>query len=283
MKLASFRRDGRDTYGIVTDDGLIDAGARLGQRYADLRALLAAGALAELAALKSGKADLALDKAEFLPVIPVSEKIMCIGLNYASHVLETGNETPKFPSIFHRFANAQVGHGQPMVRPKNSDKFDFEGELAFVIGRKARHVKPADALGYIAGYACFNDGSMRDFQRHTSQFGPGKNFLHSGAFGPWMTTADEIPDPSKLTLTTRLNGEVVQHTGTDDLIFDIPALIAYISSYTELVPGDVVATGTTGGVGARREPPLFMKGGDVIEVEISGIGILRNPIVDEPR
>ena len=183
--------------------------------------------------------------------------------------------------IFTRYPNSQVGHGQPMVRPRVSDKFDYEGELAVIIGRTCRHVAEEDALSVIAGYSCYNDGSVRDYQRHTSQFYPGKNFYHSGAFGPWMVTADEIPDPTGMTLLTRLNGEEMQRATTDDLLFNINQLIAYLTTVTELYPGDVISTGTTGGVGIYRDPPALMKEGDTIEVELDAIGILSNPVVDE--
>jgi 2-keto-4-pentenoate hydratase/2-oxohepta-3-ene-1,7-dioic acid hydratase in catechol pathway len=282
MKLATFSIGGRTGHGIVKGDGIVDATRLLDNRYGSLKALLAGGGLAELARLSAtAKPDHRLDAVTLLPVVPDPDKILCIGINYATHVRETGRETPKYPMIFVRFANSQVGHGQPMVKPRASDRYDFEGELAVIIGRRARHVPKERALEYVAGYACYNDGSLRDWQRHSAQFTPGKNFLSSGALGPWMVTADEIPDPTRLTLTTRLNGEVMQHAPVSDLIFTVPDLIAYISTFTELVPGDLIATGTPGGVGNYREPPVFMKPGDRIEVEISGIGVLGNPIVAE--
>ena len=183
--------------------------------------------------------------------------------------------------IFARYPDSQVGHGQPMLRPRESVQLDFEGELAVVIGKVARRVPAARALDYVAGYSCYNDGSIRDWQRHTSQFTPGKTFPGTGGFGPWLVTTDEIPDPAKLTYETRLNGQVMQKAPLSDLVFDVPALVAYCSIFTTLNPGDVIVTGTTGGVGAFRKPPLWMKPGDVVEVEISGIGTLRNTIADE--
>jgi 2-keto-4-pentenoate hydratase/2-oxohepta-3-ene-1,7-dioic acid hydratase in catechol pathway len=278
MKLVSFRVDGVASYGVVKDGGIVDAGRRLAAP--DLKGAIAGG-LDQLEALANETADYGLDAVERLPVIPNPDKILCIGINYLTHVKETGRPLPDYPMIFTRFANSQVGHGQPMVRPLESEKFDYEGELALVIGKAGRRIAPEDALGHIAGYACYNDGSIRDWQRHTVQYTPGKNFEASGAFGPWLVTADEIPDPAALQLTTRLNGQAMQQAPTSDLIFDIPTLIAYISKFTTLVPGDVISTGTTGGVGAFREPPVWMKGGDTVEIEISGIGTLRNPIVDE--
>ena len=279
MKLVSFSVDGRASYGVVKDGGVIDAGRRLGALAADLKSALAAGL--NLRTLANEAPDYRLDAVELLPVIPNPDKILCIGINYLTHMKETGRPLPEYPMIFTRFTNSQVGHGQPMVRPLESERFDYEGELALVIGKAGRRIAPEDALSHIAGYACYNDGSIRDWQRHSVQYTPGKNFEASGAFGPWLVTADEIPDPAALQLTTRLNGQVMQEAPTSDLIFDIPALIAYISKFTTLVPGDVISTGTTGGVGAFREPPVWMKGGDVVEIEISGIGTLRNLIVDE--
>ena len=281
MRLTSFAADGRQSWGVVTDDGIIDAGSMV-ENAPTLRAAIAASALERIAEAADGRSpDHGLDEIEFLPVIPDPDKIICIGLNYRSHVLEGGRDIPKFPMIFTRYPNSQVGHGQPMVRPRVSDKFDYEGELAVIIGRTCRHVAEEDALSVVAGYSCYNDGSVRDYQRHTSQFYPGKNFYHSGAFGPWMVTADEIPDPTGMTLLTRLNGEEMQRATTDDLLFNINQLIAYLTTVTELYPGDVISTGTTGGVGIYRDPPALMKEGDTIEVELDAIGILSNPVVDE--
>lgn len=282
MRLVSFRRGARDSWGIAKDEGVIDAGAKLGGRFPTLRDAIAGDAWAELRQMaRDAKPDLKLSDILHLPVIPNPDKIICVGVNYEEHRKETGRDPSQNPVLFVRFANSQIGHGQPMVKPKVSDKFDYEGELAVIIGRKARHVSEADALNYVAGYACYNDGSVRDWQYHTPQFTPGKNFVATGAFGPWMVTADEIPDPSKLTLATRLNSRVVQQAGTDMMIFDIPFLIRYITTFTELVPGDVISTGTPGGVGAKRTPPLWMKPGDTVEVDISRVGVLRNPIVAE--
>ena len=282
MKLVTYRHEGVETFGVAVDGGVVDAGRRLGGRYAGLSAVLAAGALGEVRSATAGQtADAALSDIEFLPPIQDPGKLICVGLNYKTHVEETGNTEGPNPSIFVRFADSVVGHGQPMVKPRLSDKFDYEGELAVVIGRPAWRVGTADALGVVAGYACFNDGSVRDFQRHTSQWTPGKNFRASGAFGPWVVTADEIPDPTRLTLTTRLNGQEMQRATTDLLIYTIPVIIAYVTSFTPLAPGDVIATGTPGGVGSRRTPPVWMNKGDEIEVDISSIGVLRNPIVEE--
>ena len=187
-------------------------------------------------------------------------KILCVGVNYRPHIEEMGREIPDYPVVFVRFPGSQVGHGQAVIRPVASEKFDFEGELAIVIGKSARHVKRADGLDYIAGYCCFMDGSVRDWQKHTMQFTPGKNFAKSGSMGPWLVTRDEIPDPKSLALTTRVNGVLMQEGQVADLIFDIPALIEYCSTFTELLPGDVIATGTPGGVGAARTPPAVAQG-----------------------
>lgn len=280
MKIASYKTEAGASYGIVTEGGIVDAGKRL-PRYLSLRALLSGGALPELKKFEHEKTDYALSSVQLLPTIPNPDKIFCVGVNYASHLAESGHPTPPHPMIFTRFANSQVGAGQPMIRPLESERFDYEGEMAVIIGKGGRRISNEDALSHIAGYACYNDGSIRDWQRHTSQFTPGKNFAGTGAFGPWMVTTDEMPDISVQTIATRLNGVEVQNAPISDLVFNVQTLIAYCSTFSELVPGDVIVTGTTGGVGAYRNPPLWMKGGDVVEVEVSGIGILRNPVVDE--
>lgn len=280
MKIASFKTDSSASYGIVTSDGVVDAGRRL-TRYPTLRAVLTDGALGELKALQGERIDHALSAVQLLPTIPDPDKIFCIGVNYASHLAESGHPTPPHPMIFTRFANSQVGAGEPMIRPLESERFDYEGEMAVIIGKGGRRIAREAALAHVAGYACYNDGSIRDWQRHTSQFTPGKNFAATGAFGPWMVTTDEILDIGAETIVTRLNGVEVQRAPISDLVFDVSTLIAYCSTFTELVPGDVLVTGTTGGVGAYRVPPLWMKGGDVVEVEVSGIGVLRNPVIDE--
>ncbi|MGE8486517.1 MAG: fumarylacetoacetate hydrolase family protein [Pseudomonas sp.] len=282
MKLASFIVKGRSTYGVVDGEHVIDLESVKQTFGTDLKQAIANNRLAELShEVLASLPRIPLAEVTFLPVIPNPGKVLCIGINYATHVRETGREMPTYPMIFTRFADSQTAHLQPIVRPKASHKLDFEGELAVVIGKPARHVKQADALDYVAGYACYNDGSVRDWQKHTIQFVPGKNFPNTGGFGPWLVTRDEIGDPQDLELTTRLNGEVMQHTSTSDMIFDVRALIEYCSTFTELAPGDVIVSGTTGGVGAFREPPVWMKPGDEVEIEISRIGILRNSIVDE--
>jgi 2-keto-4-pentenoate hydratase/2-oxohepta-3-ene-1,7-dioic acid hydratase in catechol pathway len=282
MKFLSFEMGGSASWGAVIEGGVVDLGKAMGGKYPTLRSAIEGNALAEAAKAADGAdADATVDEITFLPVIPDPDKIVCIGLNYKSHIEETGRSDSDYPTIFTRFANTQVGHGQPMIRPKDSDKYDYEGELAVIIGKGGRHISEADSLKHIAGYSCYNDGSIRDWQRHTSQFTPGKNFVGTGGFGPWMVTTDEIPDPASMHLITRLNGEVLQDATTDLLVFTVPVLINYISTFTELVPGDVIVTGTPGGVGFKRNPPVFMKPGDTCEIEIDKIGILSNPIADE--
>ena len=280
MKLISYRDSKGESYGVATNGGVVNVGRTL--KYPDLRTLLDADALQEVRDYVDGRAtECVLDDITLLPPVQNPEKIIMVGLNYATHVAEGGRDTPQYPMLFPRYANTQVGHGQAMIRPKASEKLDFEGELAFVVGKAGRHVAKENAYDYVAGYACYNDGSIRDWQRHTGQFMPGKNFIGTGAFGPWLVTTDEIPDPEVMSLVTRLNGEEMQRATIDDLIFGVPELMSYITTFTQLVPGDVIVTGTTGGVGAYRDPPVWMKEGDMVEVEISGVGILRNPITNE--
>ena len=284
MKLVSFiKADGRGGYGAVRGEGVVDLGARLAPRGAPtLRTLLALELLKDAARIAAeAPPDFPLASLQLAPVIPDPDKIICVGLNYRDHVAETGRTVTEKPALFTRYPSSQVGHLQPLIKPSASDEYDYEGELAVIIGKGGRHIRADQALHHIAGYACYNEGSIRDWQRHTSQFLAGKSFAQSGSFGPWMVTSDDIPDPSRLTLETRLNGKVVQHTTTDLLITPIPGLIAYISTVLPLLPGDVIVTGTPGGVGAKRSPPLWMRPGDVVEVDISGIGVLRNEVAAE--
>jgi 2-keto-4-pentenoate hydratase/2-oxohepta-3-ene-1,7-dioic acid hydratase in catechol pathway len=282
MRLASYSVRGIPSYGAVTDAGVVDLQMRLGDTFPTLKALLAGpGIQAARRIAEKEPPDYRLEEVALLPVIPDVEKIFCVGINYHSHRQETGRQESPYPTIFTRFANTQVGHLQPLIKPRVSDAFDFEAELAVIIGKPGRHVPKDRALEHIAGYSCYHDGSVRDWQRHTSQFTPGKNFPGTGGFGPWLVTADDIPDPSELTVVMRLNGHEMQHATTDLLIFDVPTLINYITTFTELVPGDVIATGTPGGVGFARNPPIYMKPGDIAEVEITGIGVLRNPVKAE--
>jgi len=278
MKLLSFTADGKERFGALRDDGVVTLNDKIGQP--SLRAALVAGAIEAMRGVVQRSApDRKLNDIKFLPVIPQPHKILCAGINYRSHAAEMSRELPKQPSMFIRFADTLVGHGGELIRPKVSDNFDFEGELALVIGKSGRHIAVERALEHVAGYTCFVDGSGRDYQKFSVT--SGKNFPGTGPLGPWLVTSDEIPDPSRLTLMTRLNGKEVQRSPTDLLIYSIPQIIAFCSDFTALSPGDVISTGTPEGVGHSRKPPLWMKAGDTLEVEISGIGVLRAHIVDE--
>ena len=282
MKLLSFRVGEEASFGALVDGSILDLKRALKGRYADLCAALQGDGLALLEdAARAGGTTYSKEEVEFLPVIPNPPKIICIGINYDTHRKEGGREPPSKPFVFARFSNSQVGHGVPLVIPRESSKLDYEGEIAVIIGKRGRRISQADAWQHIAGYAPYNDGSVRDWQRHSPQWVPGKNFVGTGGFGPWMATRGEIADNQELHLITRLNGEVMQSATSHQMIFSIPALIEYCSRFTELVPGDVIVTGTPGGIGAAREPQIFMKDGDVVEVEITEIGTLTNPVRDE--
>jgi len=277
MKLASYRADGTEAYGVVKDDGIVTMSGRFGRT---LREALAGGLLPRIREAAAGAApDRKLSGITFLPVITDPQRIACAGINYRSHASETGRDIPKQPSMFLRLADTLVGHEGEMIRPTVSTQFDYEGELAVIIGKGGRHIPIDRALDHVAGYTCFVDGSVRDYQKFSVT--SGKNFPGTGPLGPWMVTVDDIPDPTRLTLVTRLNGREMQRSGTDLLIYSIPHIVAFCSDFTTLAPGDVIATGTPEGVGHRRNPQVWMKPGDVLEVEISGIGVLRARIVDE--
>jgi 2-keto-4-pentenoate hydratase/2-oxohepta-3-ene-1,7-dioic acid hydratase in catechol pathway len=279
MKLVSFDQAGRNAWGVVRGADVVV----LTLVWPDVTAALEAGAeqIAQ-AAQAVGMPYRTLAGLRLLPPVPAPRKILCVGLNYGRHVAEAGRELPAHPSMFARFADSFVGHEAPVWKPRLSDKFDYEGELAVVIGRAGRHIAARDALSHVAGYTCMAENSVRDFQKHNAQVTPGKNFERSGAIGPWLVTADEVGDPARLQVITRLNGTVMQQGDVSDLIFPIPELIAYISAFTPLSPGDVIATGTPEGVGASRKPPRFLAVGDTLEVEIPGIGTLVNTVADEP-
>lgn len=290
MKFVSFLKDLTPGYGVLKADGIVDLGARLGQQYPDLKSLIASGRAVEIAGeIATGAGiDLALADAALLPVIPQSEKILCVALNYHDHVAEAnahlpgGREVPGYPMIFARFSDTFVGHDQPLLRPRLSHQLDYEAELLAVIGKDVpRHITIETALDYVFGYSAMNEGSIRDYQFHTRQLTPGKNFEKSGSMGPWLVSADEIADVQSLDIEFRLNGEVLQRANTSDMIFSVAQLISYISEWMPLKAGDIIATGTMGGVGFTRKPPVFMKPGDVAEVEISRIGTLVNTVVDE--
>ena len=282
MKLISFLHNGNPTYGIVSGDKVLDLQPILGDRAPDLRSLIAqkmTGAAAD--ALKANAATVNFADLELLPVIPNPDKILCVGLNYKDHLAESGRASTELPAIFLRVPSSQVAHRQAILRPPESHRLDYECEIAVIIGEGGRRIKEADAWGHIAGYSCYNDGSIRDWQNHTTQWTAGKNYFKTGGFGPWMVTADEIKPGQRLTVSTRLNGVELQNSHTDLMIHSIPKLIAYISSFTPLLPGDVIVTGTPGGVGNKREPQLFMKAGDVVEIEVDAVGVLRNTVKDE--
>ena len=280
MRLMTFRLKGDaadfQRIGIVTGDAVADMSAR----FADMADMLQAtmqGAMIDL----SGATQHALGDIVFLPPTQGVGRVFCIGLNYGKHVIEAGRALPDYPSIFMRFHESQVGHEQGIVRPTVSHEFDFEGELAFVIGRGGRRIAESAALAHVAGYTCFEDNAVRDWQRHAQQATAGKNFARSGAAGPWIVTPDEAPALADMAMTTRLNGEVMQSDTPGSLIFPVERLIAYISSFTPLHPGDLIATGSPEGVGATRDPQVWMTPGDRLEVEISGIGTLSNTVVAE--
>lgn len=281
MKYATFAQDGVVLWGVVTDDGVVDVGADFRQRYPTLRDAIAAGALEEAAAHATGRPALDPDHVTFLPVIPNPDKIICAGVNYEEHRIETNRERTDHPTIFLRLAASQIGHGDDILLPPESVELDYEGEIAVIIGKGGRRISREAAWSHVAGYAPYNDASIRDWQRHTTQWSGGKNFHATGAFGPWMVTRDEIGDGEEISLETRLNGQVMQRATTAMMIFDIPSLIAYSSIFTELVPGDVIVTGTPGGVGVRRDPKVFMKTGDTVEVEVGKVGTLVNRIARE--
>jgi len=281
MKLATFSTAQGASYGIVTAKGIVDLKRYIGNQYPDLLSLIAGNGYAEAAKQLNAAPDYKESDVTWLPVIPNPGKILCVGLNYQDHVVETGRDNTEQPAIFIRVAESQVGHKQPIIRPKESKNLDFEAEIAVIIGRAGRRISQKDAWTHIAGYSCYNDGSVRDWQRHTIQWTAGKNFARTGGFGPWLVTTDDIPANTKLTLTCRLNGERMQHANTDQMIFKIPKIIEYVSTWTTLQHGDVLVTGTPGGVGARRNPPVWLKPGDKVEVEVDKVGILENAIADD--
>jgi 2-keto-4-pentenoate hydratase/2-oxohepta-3-ene-1,7-dioic acid hydratase in catechol pathway len=281
MKLLSYRKGDSLSYGALVGDGIVDLKKRLG--YPSLRAAIARGGLEHLSeAIRGVAVDHALTEVELMVPVPDADKIVCIGRNYRGHVAEGQQPLPKTPSTFIRVHGSFAPPGAAMVRPHLSEQFDYEGELALVVGQAGRHIRPDEAFDYIAGYTCLHDGSIRDYQ-FDHCLAIGKNFNRTGSIGPWMVTRDEIPEVAALTLTTTLNGIEVQRSRTNDFIFDIPTIMAYLSSVMELLPGDIIATGTPEGVGFARKPPLWLKPGDSVDVAITGIGVLRNTIVAEQR
>ena len=284
MKLVSFSRLGKARFGAVVKDGVIDLTGKLDPDVNTIKELISLHMEDQAEEFIAGKnKDLSFSDITFLPVIPDPEKIMCVGLNYLEHKKETGRPDVDNPTIFTRFADSQVAHMQPMIKPDNSDRFDYEAEMAIIIGKGGRFISEDEALSHIAGYACYNDGSIRNYQRHTSQYTPGKTFPGTGGFGPYMVTPSEVGDYRKLPIELRLNGNIMQKATLADLIFPIPRLISYISEFTALSSGDVIVTGTPGGVGDKRKPPVYMVPGDIVEVDIGMLGVLRNPIIAAPK
>jgi 2-keto-4-pentenoate hydratase/2-oxohepta-3-ene-1,7-dioic acid hydratase in catechol pathway len=282
MRFVSFVHEGRESYGLWTPSGIADVGCVLHSHFPDLRTLIASGCATEhaLRALETLQAARLCERqAKLLPPITQPGKIFCIGVNYADHAQETGIAVATHPTVFMRWAESQVGHGEPLVAPLESTQLDFEGELAVVIGVGGRRIPVDRAWDHVFGCACYNDGSVRDWQFHSSQWGPGKNFWRTGGFGPWLVTRDEVdPATQVLTLTTRVNGEVVQRDTTDHMVHNVPELVAYCSTVLPLSAGDVIVTGTPAGVGLSRMPQLFLREGDLVEVEISGLGCLCNTV-----
>lgn len=282
MKLISYVRKGQTGFGAIVENGIVDLTGFGGAET--LKEALELGLLPEIAAdLENATPGLHMSDVALLPVIPNPSKILCIGLNYLKHKQETNRPDVEYPTVFTRYADSQIGHLQPMVKPAVSDRLDYEGEMAVIIGTGGRNIAEKDALAHVAGYACYNDGSVRDWQRHTFQFTPGKTFPGTGAFGPYMMTADEVGDYTQLPIQTRLNGAVMQDASLSDLLFPVGRLIAYCSTFTPLAPGDVILSGTPGGVGDKRKPAVYMFDGDRVEVEIGKLGTLVNPIIDESK
>ncbi|MEJ1969455.1 MAG: fumarylacetoacetate hydrolase family protein [Rhizomicrobium sp.] len=281
MKLASFHSGARAGFGAVIGDRN-DRIADLSGRWPSLRAAIPDLLAGKLAKAVADAPVVALSSVKLATPLPDADKILCAGLNYRLHLNEGGFEVPEFPSFFLRAHNTLAAHEEPLVMPAWSSDFDYEAELAVVIGRGGRHIDAADAMSHVVGYTLLMDGSIRDVQMKHSLCA-GKNFYKSGALGPWMVTADEIADPTKLEMTGRLNGEQRQRAFLSELLFDIPTLVAYMSSITALVPGDIISTGTPAGVGFGFKPPKYMKVGDVFEIEVPGIGVLRNKVVADGR
>jgi 2-keto-4-pentenoate hydratase/2-oxohepta-3-ene-1,7-dioic acid hydratase in catechol pathway len=279
MKFLSYSISNKISYGVLIKDHVIDLGSRIPN--STLLSIISDGSIVKIQdqSLKYDP-DFSISEIQFHKPLLNGGRFICVGKNYKGHLAEANMKLPDFPSMFLRLDTSVVAHNENLISPKVSTHFDFEGELAIIIGKPGRHIKKADALSHIAGYSIFMDGSIRDFQFQHS-LTAGKNFYATGSFGPYFVTSDEVGDPTQLDLKTRLNSIEVQHTKTDDLIFDIPCLIEYISSYTNLLPGDVIATGTPEGVGFARTPPLWMKAGDHLEVEISKLGTLSHLVIDE--
>ncbi len=281
MKLMTFDAGNGPRVGLANDNGVVDLTRHAG--VASLRQLIADNGVESMAAHADAAADHLLDDVTFLPVIPDPVHIWCVGVNYMDHLQEAidaglPRSKSEHPMIFGRYADTLVGHKQPLMKSPVVNKLDYECELAVIIGKPGRYISKEDALDHVVGYSCFNEGSARDWQYHTAQVVPGKNFQGTGGFGPWMVTTDEIPDPQVLDISTVLNGETLQSANTKDMIFDVATTISYVSHISELQPGDVIASGTPSGVGQSREPQIFMQPGDSCEIHIENVGVLVNPI-----
>lgn len=284
-KLASFTIDGRAAYGAITDDGVVDLSTRFGARWPSLKQVIEAGALGELvSATAEMKPDYPVSAITYEIPIPQPEKIICVGVNFPDRNAEykDGQEAPPNPSLFVRFPRSFTGHDQPLLRPPESEQLDYEGEIVIVIGKGGRRIAEADALSHIAALSLCNEGTIRDWVRHAKfNVTQGKNFDRSGSIGPWLVPFTDERQIADIRLETRVNGEVRQSDRTSRMIFSFRKIIAYVSTFTTLVPGDIIVTGTPTGAGARFDPPIWLKPGDVIEVEADGIGILRNTVKDE--
>lgn len=282
MKLLSYTYRGASSWGALVGGRIVDLQAACDGRAPTLRSALAQYSIPEIEAMAVvTPASIDVSDIAYLPVIPDAAKIFCIGLNYDEHRIEANRDKTVQPTVFLRLAASQIGHGEDLLLPPESHKFDYEGEIAIVIGKGGRRIDESQAWEHIAGYAPYNDGSIRDWQSHTTQWTPGKNFVATGGFGPYMVTRGEIVDGQELSLTTRLNGEVMQHGTTAQLIFSMPRLVSYLSTFIALESGDVIVTGTPGGVGFKRTPPVFMRAGDRVEIEIGGIATLVNSVTAE--
>ena len=281
MKLASVQVGGKARFGAITERGFVDLGAQFGPRCADLRGLLAGNLVEEARKLAASAPAVAMESVSFERVIPnLDARMFALGWSYKDHQLETGKEAPTHPFIFSKHPQAMVGHKRPLVKPRASERYDFEGEIAIVIGKPGRHIPAERAMDHIAGYTIMMDGSARDWQQHSIT--AGKNFDSSSAFGPWLVTRDEIPDPAKMELVTRINGNEMQRVSFALMAWKLDELVSYVSTISRLEVGDTISTGTPGGVGNKRKPPVFLAAGDLLTVEVSGIGVLENPVIDEP-
>jgi 2-keto-4-pentenoate hydratase/2-oxohepta-3-ene-1,7-dioic acid hydratase in catechol pathway len=285
MRIVSFLEQGTARLGVVAGDAVVDLSKAAPQLPGELAALLRAGGLGAAAQAAKGApagAHRPLAGLHYLPTVNAPGKIICLGLNYVDHAAEGGHAKPSYPSFFLRCTTSLIGHNQPILRPPCSTSLDYEAELVAVIGRRAKHVKKAQAYDYVAGYACFNDGSLRDYQRKTNQWTIGKNFDATGGFGPAFVTADEVtPGATGLRIQARLNGQIMQDANTNDMIFPVAETIEILTECLTLEPGDVLVMGTPAGVGYARKPPVWMKPGDTIEIDIEGVGVLSNSIADE--